>query len=71
MVDTGAITLDDKYRLDPGRALVGGRQALVRLPLCQREIDRRRGLNTAGLISGYLVHLSVATTWSFGELRRY
>lgn len=53
MVDSGAITLDDKYRLDPGRALVGGRQALVRLPLVQREIDRRRGLKTAGLISGY------------------
>ena len=47
------VSLDDKYRLAGGRALIGGRQALVRLPLVQREFDRRRGLNTAGLISGY------------------
>jgi indolepyruvate ferredoxin oxidoreductase len=48
-----AITLADKYRLDGTRALVNGRQALVRLPVVQRELDRRRGLDTAGLISGY------------------
>ncbi len=30
MTDTNAIALDDKYRLDRDRALVGGRQALVR-----------------------------------------
>jgi indolepyruvate ferredoxin oxidoreductase len=51
--DPEPITLDDKYRLDGDRALIGGRQALVRLPLMQRAIDRRAGLNTAGLISGY------------------
>ena len=47
------ISLDDKYRLDCPTALINGRQALVRLPLAQRELDRRQGLKTAGLISGY------------------
>lgn len=47
------ISLDDKYRLDGARALLGGRQALVRLPILQRALDRRAGLNTAGFISGY------------------
>ena len=51
--DVPAVTLADKYRLDRSTALISGRQALVRLPLVQREIDRSRGLNTAGLISGY------------------
>src|SRR5262245_30250213 len=48
-----AISLDDKYQLEGTRALIAGRQALVRLPILQREIDRRHGLRTAGLISGY------------------
>ena len=30
-----------------------GVQALVRLPLVQRELDKKAGLNTAGYISGY------------------
>lgn len=53
MSDADVISLEDKYRLDRTRALVAGRQALVRLPIMQRERDRRHGLNTAGLISGY------------------
>ncbi|MGA9796275.1 MAG: DUF6537 domain-containing protein [Rhizomicrobium sp.] len=53
MSDAGTVSLDDKYRLDRQRALIGGRQALVRLPILQRELDRKRGLNTAGYISGY------------------
>jgi len=47
------VSLDDKYRLDRQRALIGGRQALVRLPILQRAQDRKQGLNTAGYISGY------------------
>lgn len=47
------ISLDDKYRLDAAKALLSGRQALVRLPILQRELDRLHGLRTAGLISGY------------------
>ncbi|HPU52058.1 MAG TPA: indolepyruvate ferredoxin oxidoreductase family protein, partial [Burkholderiaceae bacterium] len=47
------VTLDDKYTLERGRAFMSGTQALVRLPMLQRERDRRAGLNTAGFISGY------------------
>ena len=47
------VTLDDKYRLESGRAFMSGTQALVRLPMLQRERDRRAGLNTAGFVSGY------------------
>src|ERR1700693_964231 len=47
------VTLDDKYSLHHGRAFMSGIQALVRLPMMQRERDRAAGLNTAGFISGY------------------
>ncbi len=47
------VTLDDKYRLDTGRAFMSGVQALVRLPMLQRTRDAMAGLNTAGFISGY------------------
>src|ERR1700694_490242 len=44
--------LDDKYRLDAKRIYLSGIQALVRLPMLQRERDRLENLNTAGFISG-------------------
>jgi indolepyruvate ferredoxin oxidoreductase len=47
------VSLDDKYSVECATALMNGRQALVRLPLAQKDLDRRHGLNTAGLISGY------------------
>lgn len=47
------VSLSDKYRLDTDRALISGRQALVRLLLLQRALDRRDGANTAGFVSGY------------------
>ncbi|MGI9287795.1 MAG: indolepyruvate ferredoxin oxidoreductase family protein [Pseudomonadales bacterium] len=45
--------LKDRYRRDQGRVFLTGTQTLVRLPLVQRELDRRNGLNTAGYITGY------------------
>ncbi len=48
-----AVTLDDKYLLDSGRVYLTGTQALVRLPMMQRQRDAAAGLNTAGYITGY------------------
>ena len=48
-----SVTLEDKYIVPQGTVLMNGTQALVRLPMLQRQIDRRAGLNTAGFISGY------------------
>lgn len=50
---TPRISLDDKYTLERGRAFITGTQALIRLPMLQRERDLKAGLNTAGYISGY------------------
>ena len=47
------VTLDDKYSLDTGRAFMSGVQALVKLPMLQRQRDALQGKNTAGFISGY------------------
>jgi len=47
------VSLEDKYTLRKGHAFMTGIQALVRLPMVQRELDLKAGLNTAGYISGY------------------
>ncbi|HZW11808.1 MAG TPA: indolepyruvate ferredoxin oxidoreductase family protein [Noviherbaspirillum sp.] len=47
------ISLDDKFTLERGRAFITGTQALIRLPMMQRQRDMRAGLNTAGYITGY------------------
>src|SRR5580693_2602385 len=47
------VGLDDKYRVEFKRIYLSGVQALVRLPMLQRERDLAAGLNTAGFISGY------------------
>ena len=47
------ISLDDKWTLERGRAFLTGTQALIRLPMMQRERDLAAGLNTAGYITGY------------------
>ncbi len=48
-----AVTLDDKYVQEQGRIYLSGIQALVRLPLLQRQRDQAAGLTTGGFISGY------------------
>jgi len=45
--------LQDRYSRDKGRVFLTGTQALVRLPMVQRELDRHNDLSTAGFISGY------------------
>ena len=45
--------LVDRYRRESGRVFLTGTQALVRVPLMQRTLDRAAGLNTAGFVSGY------------------
>jgi indolepyruvate ferredoxin oxidoreductase len=52
-VELTPVKLEDKYVLRSGRIYLSGIQALVRLPMLQRERDRAAGLNTAGFISGY------------------
>ena len=47
------LTLDSKYLLEEGTILLSGIHALVRVPLDQHRADRRAGLRTATLISGY------------------
>jgi len=48
-----AVSLDDKYSLESGRIFLTGTQALVRLPMMQRQRDAAAGLNTAAYITGY------------------
>ena len=48
-----SVSLDDKYTALDGSIYLSGIQALVRLPLMQRQRDRAAGLETAGFISGY------------------
>jgi len=50
---TKAGALDERYTRAGGRILVSGTQALVRLPMIQRQRDLAAGLNTAGYVSGY------------------
>ena len=41
------ITLDDKWTLERGRAFMTGTQALIRLPMLQRELDQQAARNRA------------------------
>jgi indolepyruvate ferredoxin oxidoreductase len=50
---SSTLTLDSKYEREAGTIILTGVQALVRLPLARKRLDRAAGLNTAGFISGY------------------
>ncbi|MFC3052527.1 indolepyruvate ferredoxin oxidoreductase family protein [Kordiimonas pumila] len=45
--------LDELYEAPSGQTFMTGIQALVRLPMAQRNLDRTNGLKTAGLVTGY------------------
>jgi indolepyruvate ferredoxin oxidoreductase len=47
------VSLSDKFDVMDGAIFMTGKQALSRVPLLQRLLDERRGLRTAGYISGY------------------
>ncbi|MFG1945822.1 indolepyruvate ferredoxin oxidoreductase family protein [Nonomuraea sp. NPDC048826] len=47
------VSIDDKYAAESGRVLISGIQALIRLTLEQRRLDRERGLDTRVFVSGY------------------
>ncbi|PHP66427.1 indolepyruvate ferredoxin oxidoreductase [Zhengella mangrovi] len=47
------VSLADKFDLSKQRIFVSGAQAIVRMLMMQREMDRRNGLNTGGFVSGY------------------
>ncbi|MCY3414283.1 MAG: indolepyruvate ferredoxin oxidoreductase family protein [Candidatus Heimdallarchaeota archaeon] len=46
-------SLEDEFSKDEGIIVTSGINALVRLLIEQAKADRRRGLNTAGFVSGY------------------
>ena len=46
-------TLEDRYTLENGRVIMSGIQALARLPMDQHRADKRRGIHTGSLITGY------------------
>jgi indolepyruvate ferredoxin oxidoreductase len=48
-----SVALDDKYTLNSGDVYMSSVQALVRLPMMQRQRDLAAGLNTSGFITGY------------------
>jgi indolepyruvate ferredoxin oxidoreductase len=52
-VTLAEVSLDDKYTRESGRIYLTGIQALVRLPMLQRQRDLAAGHDTAGYVSGY------------------
>ena len=45
--------LNGKYIEIDGEFVLSGIQAIVKLAVLQKELDRRSGLKTAGYVSGY------------------
>ena len=50
---TQKVSLNDRFDLTKSPVLLNGTQALVRLMLMQKAMDRKAGLNTGGLVTGY------------------
>jgi len=46
-------SLEDKYTRQEGDIFCSGLQTIVRLLLTQKSLDKKKGLNTAGFVSGY------------------
>ncbi|WJR65307.1 indolepyruvate ferredoxin oxidoreductase family protein [Neorhizobium sp. CSC1952] len=65
------VSLDDRYTLEKGRILVSGTQALIRLPMIQRQRDLARGLNTAGYVSGYRGSPLASFDREMGKAKKY
>lgn len=67
------ISLDDKWTTTTGRVVINGTQAIGRVLLLQKQLDRQAGWNTAGYISGYrgspLGNVDTSL-WSIGERLR-
>lgn len=64
------VSLDDKWTIRRGRALINGTQAMARVLLAQRALDEAAGLNTAGYVSGYRgspLGGFDSTLWSVGD----
>src|SRR5262249_19384073 len=53
MAALAQVSLDDKYAVERGRGYLTGVQALVRLPIMQRQRHAAAGLKTGCFISGY------------------
>ena len=64
------VSLDDVYATGDGRALMSGIQAMVRMVLEQRRLDRSRGLDTAAFVSGYEGSPLGGLDLEFGRARR-
>ncbi len=60
------VGLDDKYRLDAKRIFLSGTQALVRLPMLQRERDRARGSTPPASSRAIAARRSACTTTRCG-----
>ena len=68
----GDYALEDRYRLDKGRVYLTGIQALVRLPMMQRQRDLAAGPQHRRLhLAAIAARRSAATTRRCGRRKRY